>query len=102
MVRDKIMIQEYRVGTRIVLKDNKNKEKNGKNERDRIVKDRIQSKKYRKQIVFKTAMNDSMKGEIVIDRIIIVTKRVRIRIMDHVRVRVLENVRFRFIIEARN
>ena len=46
-------------------------------------------------------MNDSMKGEIVIDRIIIVIKRVRIRIMDHVRVRILENVRFRFIIEAR-
>ena len=41
MVRGEIVIEEYRVGIHIVLENNKNKIKNGKNERDEIVKDRI-------------------------------------------------------------
>ena len=48
MVRGKIVIEEYRVGIHIVLENNKNKKKNGKNERDGIVKNRIQSIEYRK------------------------------------------------------
>ena len=58
MVRGKIVIEEYRVGIHIVLENNENKKTNGENERNGIVKDRIQSIEYRKQIVFKTAMND--------------------------------------------
>ena len=54
MVRGKIVIEGYKIRTHIALENGK---KNGKNRRDRIVKDRIQSIKHRKQIVFKNGIN---------------------------------------------
>ena len=48
MVRGKIVIEEYKIRTHVVSENNKNKKKNGKNERNTIVKDRLQSIEYRK------------------------------------------------------
>ena len=45
MVRGRIVIEGYKIRTHIV---SENRKKNGKNRRDRIMKDRIQSIKYRK------------------------------------------------------
>ena len=45
MFRGRIVIEGYKIRTHIV---SDNRKKNGKNGRDRIVNDRIQSIKYRK------------------------------------------------------